>query len=189
MQAEFVRDMVLASSGLLVRTIGGPSVKPYQPKGLWEAATSGRGVLATYKQDTWRRPLPPGHVHFYKTNGTTTTMILFDASNRDQCEVKRMQTNTPLQALMMMNDPTVLEASRVLSQKLCAEQTSANDKITKAFRLIICRKPEAKELQILQDYYNDQLNLFKQKQLRADTTLQQGEYPMMINWMKIVKQH
>src|SRR5207245_11383034 len=73
--------------------------------------------------------------------------------------------------------PTVLEASRVLSQKLCAENTSANDKITKAFRLIICRTPEVRELQILQGYYNDQLNLFKQKLLYADTTLQQGEYP------------
>jgi hypothetical protein len=177
LQAEFIRDMVLSSSGLLVRTIGGPSVKPYQPKGLWEAATSGRGVLATYKQDHSDNLYRRGMYTFIKLTVPPPSMILFDASNRDQCQVKRMRTNTPLQALMMMNDPTVLEAARVLSQKLCAENTSANDKITTAFRLIICRHPEAKELQILQDYYNDQLNLFKQKQLGADTTLQQGEYP------------
>ncbi len=175
--AEFIRDMVLSSSGLLVRTIGGPSVKPYQTKGLWEAATSGRGVLATYKQDHGDDLYRRGMYTFIKLTVPPPSMILFDASNRDQCQVKRMRTNTPLQALMMMNDPTVLEAARVLSQKLSTEQTSANDKITKAFRLIICRHPDAKELQILQDYYYDQLNLFKQKQLGADTTLKQGEYP------------
>ena len=66
---------------------------------------------------------------------------MFDASNRDQCEVKRLKTNTPLQALIMMNDPTVLEASRVLAEKISAEQISPTDQITKAFRLIVCRKP------------------------------------------------
>ncbi|TKK69212.1 DUF1553 domain-containing protein [Ilyomonas limi] len=177
LQAEFIRDMVLTSSGLLVRTIGGPSVKPYQPKGLWEAATSGRGVLATYKQDHKDDLYRRGMYTFIKLTVPPPSMILFDASNRDQCQVRRMRTNTPLQALMMMNDPTALEAARVLSQKLSAENTPANDKIVKAFRLIICRRPEAKELQLLQDYYNEQLNLFKQKQLSADTTLQQGEYP------------
>lgn len=175
--AEFIRDMVLSSSGLLVRTIGGPSVKPYQPKGLWEAATSGRGVLATYKQDHGDKLYRRGMYTFIKLTVPPPSMIMFDASNRDQCLVKRMRTNTPLQALMMMNDPTTLEAARVLSQKLNSEQTSSNDKIVKAFRLIVCRKPETKELQILQDYYNDQLNLFKQKQLSADTTLKQGEFP------------
>ncbi len=175
--AEFIRDMVLSSSGLLVRTIGGPSVKPYQPKGLWESATSGRGVLATYRQDHGDSLYRRGMYTFIKLTVPPPSMILFDASNRDQCQVKRTRTNTPLQALMMMNDPTTLEASRVLSQKLCAEQSAANEQIVKAFRLIICRTPEKKELQILQDYYNDQLNLFKQKTLFADSTLQQGEYP------------
>ncbi len=75
-------------------------------------------------------------------------MAMFDASNRDQCEVKRLKTNTPLQALVMMNDPSVLEASRVLSQKLMLDQSAVTDKITKAFRLIVCRKPSAKELSI-----------------------------------------
>ncbi len=176
--AEFVRDMVLTSSGLLVRTIGGPSVKPYQPKGLWESATSGRGVLATYKQDHGDDLYRRGMYTFIKLTVPPPSQILFDASNRDQCQVKRTRTNTPLQALMMMNDPTTLEAARVLSQKLNEENSAVSDKIIKAFRLIICRKPEAQELQILQDYYNDQLALFKQKNLNADTTLLQGEYKL-----------
>ena len=113
-------------------------------------------------------------------------MAIFDASNRDQCEVKRLKTNTPLQALIMMNDPTVLEASRVLAQKLVNESSSTEEKINKAFRLIICRKPTDKELTILKNYYAEQLQLFQQKKLDASTTLKVGEYP--IKW-KITSGH
>jgi hypothetical protein len=176
--AESVRDLVLASSDLLNKTIGGPSVKPYQPKGLWEAATSGRGVLATYKQDEGEALYRRGMYTFIKLTVPPPSMAIFDASNRDQCEVKRLKTNTPLQALMMMNDPTVLEASRVLSQKLVNENSSPGEKINKAFRLIICRRPTNKELSILQDYYTEQLQLFQQKKLDALTTLSVGAYPL-----------
>lgn len=174
--AEFVRDVVLSSSGLLVRTIGGPSVKPYQPKGLWEAATSGRGVLATYKQDHGDSLYRRGMYTFIKLTVPPPGMGIFDASNRDQCEVKRSRTNTPLQALVMLNDPTVLEASRVLAQRLQNEQSGEADKLSKAFRMIICRKATSKELDIVTGYYNDQLQLFKQKQLDAAKTLATGEY-------------
>jgi len=174
--AEFVRDLVLSSSGLLVRTIGGPSVKPYQPKGLWEAATSGRGVLATYKQDHGDSLYRRGMYTFIKLTVPPPSMMMFDGSNRDQCEVKRTKTNTPLQALIMMNDPTVLEASRVLAQKLAAEQSDEANKISRAFRLIVCRKATDNELKILNDYFNDQLQLFKEKKLDAQTTLKVGEY-------------
>jgi hypothetical protein len=176
--AESVRDLVLYSSGLLNKTIGGPSVKPYQPKGLWEAATSGRGVLATYKQDEGGALYRRGMYTFIKLTVPPPSMAIFDASNRDQCEVKRLKTNTPLQALMMMNDPTVLEASRVLSQKLVNETSSPEEKINKAFRLIICRKPTNKELSILKNYYTEQLQLFQQKKLDALTTLKVGAYPL-----------
>ena len=174
--AEFVRDIVLSSSGLLVRTIGGPSVKPYQPKGLWEQATSGRGALATYKQDHGDSLYRRGMYTFIKLTVPPPSMVIFDASNRDQCEVKRLKTNTPLQALIMMNDPTVLEANRVLAQRLMEEKKDEDYNLTKAFRLIICRKPTDKEINILKSYYDEELQLFKQKKLSADTTLQQGEY-------------
>ncbi len=179
LSAEFIRDMVLSSSGLLVRTIGGPSVKPYQPKGLWEQATSGRGVLATYKQDHGDSLYRRGMYTFIKLTVPPPSMIIFDASNRDQCEVRRLTTNTPLQALIMMNDPTVLEASRVLAQRLSDEKKDENYNLTKAFRLIICRKPSDKEINILQSYYADELQSFKQNKLSADTTLQQGEYAQL----------
>ncbi|HRC33621.1 MAG TPA: DUF1553 domain-containing protein, partial [Bacteroidia bacterium] len=175
--AEFIRDLVLSSSGLLIKTIGGPSVKPYQPKGLWEGATSGRGELATYKQDKGDDLYRRGMYTFIKLTLPPPGMALFDASNRDQCEVKRSKTNTPLQALMMMNDPTVLEASRVLAQKLMDEKSSTNEKIKKAFRLIICRKPNAKEDEILTAYFNEQLQFFKTNKLKADSTIKVGEFP------------
>lgn len=177
-KAEMVRDVVLASSGLLVKTIGGPSVKPYQPKGLWEAATSGRGVLATYKQDHGDDLYRRGLYTFIKLTVPPPSMILFDASNRDQCEVKRSKTNTPLQALMMMNDPLVREASRVFAQNLTEEKLSDEQRIAKAFRSIICRKPTEKELTVMAGYYKDQLELFQQKKLDAATTLRVGEYPV-----------
>jgi hypothetical protein len=176
-KAELVRDIVLASSGLLVKKIGGPSVKPYQTKGLWEAATSGRGVLATYVQDHGEDLYRRGLYTFIKLTVPPPSMILFDASNRDQCEVKRSKTNTPLQALMMMNDATVLEASRVFAQKLVEEQSSDAEKIQKAFRSIICRKAADKEIKILEEYYQDQLQQFQQKKLDAALTLKAGEYP------------
>jgi hypothetical protein len=177
--AEFVRDLVLSSSGLLVRTVGGPSMKPYQPKGLWEAATSGRGVLATYKQDHGDSLYRRGIYTFIKLTVTPPSMMIFDASNRDQCEVKRSKTNTPLQALVMLNDPTVLEASRVLAQKLEQEKITGAEKISKAFRLIICRKATDKEMNIVQGYYADQEQLFKQGKLNAGVTLNAGEYKQL----------
>jgi hypothetical protein len=176
-KAEFVRDIILASSGLLVNTIGGPSVKPYQTKGLWEMASSGRGELATYKQDKGDALYRRGMYTFIKLTVPPPSMILFDASNRDQCEVKRTQTNTPLQALMMMNDPTVLEASRVFAEELMEEKTVTDEKIKKAFHRIICRTANAKEINILKSYFDDQLKQFQQKQLDAVETLHVGEYP------------
>jgi hypothetical protein len=181
--AEFIRDMVLASSGLLNRTIGGPSVNPYQPPGLWENATSGRGILASYKQvhgpDLYRR----GMYTLIKRTVPPVEMAIFDASNRDQCEVQRLRTNTPLQALEMMNDPTMLEAARVLSARLLQEKSQTNEKIYKVFRLIICRKPNEKELAILNSYYSDQLKTMDKR--AADKLLNVGEYPIPANMDKV----
>jgi hypothetical protein len=116
---------------------------------------------------------------FIKLTVPPPSMGIFDASNRDQCEVRRGKTNTPLQALVMMNDPTVLEASRVLAQHLLASKTTATDeaRLITAFRLIVCRHPTKKELTVLTDYYKDQIGLFRNKQLNARQTLSVGEYP------------
>lgn len=183
-KAEMVKDLVLSSSGLLVPTIGGPSVKPYQPKGLWEAATSGRGELATYKMDKGEALYRRGMYTFIKLTVPPPGLMIFDASNRDQCEVKRLQTNTPLQALVMMNDPAVLEASRVLAERLMEEKTASEQKVKTAFRKIICRTPKETEMKILMEYYNEQLTQFQQNKLDAVKTLKVGEYPMNDNTEK-----
>jgi hypothetical protein len=111
-------------------------------------------------------------------------MMVFDASNRDQCEVKRTSTNTPLQALVMMNDPTVMEASRVLATRLAEEKTTVENKIEKAFRLIICRKPKEQEIKLLQSYY-----LQNQQALKAENInklLSIGEYNLPLRANKEV---
>jgi hypothetical protein len=175
--------MVLASSGLLTRTIGGPSVNPYQPPGLWENATSGRGLLANYKQVHGPNLYRRGMYTLIKRTVPPVEMAIFDASNRDQCEVKRLRTNTPLQALLMENDPTVLESARVLAAKLLQDKSSAKEKVYKAFRLIICRKPNVQEQAILDGYYSDELKTMDKK--TAAKVLNVGEYPIPDNLDKI----
>ncbi len=169
-------------------------VKPYQPPGLWENASSGRGILRNYKQDHDQDLYRRGMYTFIKRTVPPPVMGIFDASNRDQCEVNRLKTNTPLQALIMMNDPTVLEASRVLAAKLDGEPIGAKEKVIRAFRLIVCRKPSEKEIEVLSSYYSDQLNVFKKQKNRAESLLSVGEYPLPQNlnkssvaaWMQVI---
>ncbi|MBC7629211.1 PSD1 and planctomycete cytochrome C domain-containing protein [Ferruginibacter sp.] len=174
--AELIRDLVLSSSGLLNNSIGGPSVKPYQPAGLWEGATSGRGLLSIYMQDHGTELYRRGMYTLIKRTVPPASLAIFDASNRDICEMRRLRTNTPLQALVMMNDPTVLEASRVLAAKLLQEKSDTKNKITKAFRLIVCRKPVEKELEVLTNYYNKEVNTLSEP--IAQKALAVGEYPL-----------
>ena len=176
LSSELTKDHVLASSGLLVKEIGGPSVKPYQPEGIWELSTSGRGTLANYVQDHGDKLYRRGIYNFIKRTVPPPVMLMFDASNRDQCEVRRVSTNTPLQALIMMNDPMVLEASRVLAQRLMLEKVSGEDRIAKAFRRILCRSAEEKELETLQSYFEDEKNYFEANPEKAAEKLNVGEY-------------
>ncbi len=175
--AENIQDLVLASSGLLHTEIGGPSVKPYQPSGLWEAATSGRGTLATYIQDSGDKLYRRGIYNFIKLTVPPPKAIIFDSSNRDRCEISRNRTNTPLQALVMMNDPMVLEASRVLATKL-SESYSGEEAISQAFKRILCREMKSEERDLLTEYYEGVLEEFKSDPESAKKTLDVGEYPM-----------
>jgi hypothetical protein len=176
-KAEFVRDIVLSSSGLINSEIGGPSAKPYQPPGLWEGATSGRGILSMYKQDHGPQLYRRGLYTFIKRTVPPPAMTMFDASNRDQCEVERTLTNTPLQALVMLNDPTVLEASRVLAGRLLQSSGSAEDRIATAFRQIVCRTPTEREIKLLSRYHRGRLESLGIDEARDLLTV--GEYPMV----------
>jgi hypothetical protein len=174
--AEFIRDLVLSSSGLLNPEIGGPSVKPYQPAGLWEGATSGRGLLSIYTQDHGAALYRRGMYTLIKRTVPPPALSIFDASNRDICEVKRLRTNTPLQALVMLNDPTVLEAARVLATKLQQESEAPDVKIRQAFRRIVCRNPDAKELGVLVNYYQQERTAMDKS--TAQKMIRVGESPL-----------
>lgn len=176
MNAEMVRDMALASSGLLRPVIGGPSVKPYQPPGLWELATSGRGLLATYRQDHGDKLYRRGLYTFIKRTVPPPSMMIFDASNRDQCEVKRSRTNTPLQALIMMNDPTILEASVALADRLTQKQDKPEAAVTDAFLRIINRHPAKQEQDILLEYLHEQQAYFKANPAAIEKVIKVSEY-------------
>jgi len=175
-KAEIVRDWVLGTSGILNPTIGGPSVKPYQPKGVWESTTSGRGVLASYKQDHGPAIYRRGLYTFIKLTAPPPSMMIFDASNRDQCEAKRASTNTPLQALTMLNDPAVLEASRVLAENISIGNKTLEDKLEQAFETIVIRKPSRFERNKLIDYCTKQVAFFNGNALLLKNTLAVGEY-------------
>ena len=174
--AEQVRDQVLSAAGILNPEIGGPSVKTYQPKGLWEVATSGRGSLMNYIQDHNQDLYRRGMYVFIKRTVPPPTMLIFDASNRDQCEVQRGRTNTPLQALVMMNDPHVLESSRVLASQFSHEKGTLEEKLTKAFRRIICRAPKEKELSLLKKYYEEEQASCMKNPKKVQKLMQIGEY-------------
>lgn len=177
MSAESVRDLALSSSGLLVKEIGGPSVKVYQPKGIWEASTSGRGILAHYVQDHGDKLYRRGLYSFIKRTSPPPGVLVFDGSARDQCEVKRLRTNTPLQALILLNDPTILESSRVFAERLMMESSSSTEKIEKAFQTVLCRKPKPAELQILKGYFDDEKRRFDASKENAKKLIASGEYP------------
>ena len=177
--AEMVRDQVLASSGLLNKTIGGPSVKPYQPDGIWEVTSPRRGALAHYVQDHGDALYRRGIYVFFKLTLPPPSMLIFDSSNRDMCEVTRQRTNTPLQALVMLNDPTILEGARVFAQELLAvsTDTSPQSLIKTAFKRILCREATTDEIDVLQQYYEEEQQRFRNVPDEADKFLQVGEAP------------
>jgi hypothetical protein len=147
--AETIRDQALQISGLLNTQIGGPSVRPYMPEGVWDE-TSRYGDLRGYKHDAtnglYRRTL----YTIWKRTAAPPTMLLFDSPSRETCTVKRARTNTPLQALALLNEVTYVEAARHLAQRMILEGGATPEKrIAWAFQHITCRAPSADELKVL----------------------------------------
>ncbi|MBI0397137.1 PSD1 and planctomycete cytochrome C domain-containing protein [Cyclobacterium marinum] len=177
LHAELIRDMVLASSGLLVDELGGPSVKPYQPEGLWEASSSGRGELNIYRQDKGDKLYRRGIYTFIKLTLPPPSLLIFDGSNRDICQVNRNRTNTPLQALALLNDPLVLEASRVLAENLVHELKDEEAAIAEAFVRILGRLPKNEENQLLLGFYAEEVLRFENSPEIASGSLDIGESP------------
>jgi hypothetical protein len=146
--AETMRDNALAISGLLTNRLGGPSVKPYQPDGLWQDVSVER--RAVYKQDEGADLYRRSMYTFWKRTCPPPGMTTFDAPDRETCTIRRARTNTPLQALVLMNDPTYLEAARKLAERILQEGAATDEaKMKLAYRLAVSRDPRASEQQLL----------------------------------------
>jgi hypothetical protein len=177
MDAEMIRDNALAVSGLLNRKLGGESVRPYQPAGLWEAIGFGDSFSSqSYTQskgdDLYRR----GIYVYIKRSLPYPSLNTFDAPNREVCTVNRPRTTTPLQALVLMNDPVYVESARALAQRILKENTGdVSDKINFAFRLTLSRTPEKKEAALLERIYCEQLEHFKNDPEAAKKLINVGE--------------
>lgn len=155
--AEMIRDNILASSGLLVNKIGGPSVKPYQPKGLWdEVIGGGGGSLARYVPSTGENLYRRSVYTFWKKTVPPPSMMIFDASSRDNCEVKRQDTSTPLQSLTLMNNPEFIKAANYLADRIFNKETSLENKIKLLYRTVTGRSPSDIEIEKLARYYHDE---------------------------------
>jgi hypothetical protein len=179
LQAELIRDTALAASGLLNDAIGGPSVMPYQPKGIWEELAFGDGFSGqSYEQshgaDLYRR----GMYTLWKRTAPPASFATFDAPDREKCTARRAQTNTPLQALALLNDPTYVEASRALAQRALLEGgKDANARIAYAFRLATARKPGKQEMKVLRALLDGRLEAYRQDRAAALKLLAVGESP------------
>jgi hypothetical protein len=172
--AEQIRDNALAVSGLLVAKIGGPSVMPYQPTGLWEESGTGKSYAQSHGEGLYRRSL----YTFWRRTSPPPSMTAFDAVSREVCVARRERTATPLQSLVLLNDPQYVEAARVLAEKLIKQEASTVDsRITTAFRLLTGRVPSVAELHILQKLYRDQRDHFAQTPEDAKALLSVGETP------------
>src|SRR5262249_54130097 len=154
LSAEVVRDQALAASGLLAERLGGPSVKPYQPGGLVRELTGTEDYQQGHGGSLYRRRL----YTFWKRTVAPPAMLTFDAAGREACVVRETRTNTPLQALNLMNDVTYVEAARVLAQRVLTEGgATPEERITLAFRLVTARRPSAAELRVLADGFRHHL--------------------------------
>ena len=175
LSAETVRDAALFVSGLFKETIGGPSVKPYQPEGLWEEVSverrdkyvpdPGDGLYRRSMYTFWKRTCPP------------PSMSTFDAPDREFCLVRRARTNTPLQALVLMNDPTYIEASRKLAEQSLLASEDDSERVRYAFRRVLSRYPEAAELDTILHVVQDAAEEFAANPAAANELLLIGNSP------------
>jgi hypothetical protein len=174
LSAEQIRDNALAVSGLLVPKIGGSSVMPYQPAGLWEEAGTGKSYHQAKGEGLYRRSL----YTFWRRTSPPPTMVTFDATSRETCTARRERTATPLQALVLLNDPQFIEAARVLAERLIQQHPDSVDaRLQAAFRLLTSRAPTERETAILSRLYRDQQTHFAATTANATALLTVGDSP------------
>jgi hypothetical protein len=176
LDGEMVRDYALAASGLLVRKLGGPSVKPYQPEGVWEAVAMIGSDTRDYRRDKGDRLYRRSLYTFWKRAAPPASMDIFNAPSREVCTVRRERTNTPLQALVTLNDPQFVESARWLAQTTLKEGGDKEEgRIDFMARRLLCRPLRAEEMQIVRASLHDLLVNYKTHAEDAKKLLAVGE--------------
>lgn len=175
--AEMIRDNALAVSGLLHQEVGGKSVKPYQPEGLWKDLGNFSYKLKKYEQDTAQNLYRRSMYTFSRRFSPPPFMTNFDAPNREICITRRVNTNTPLQALNLLNDPQFVEASRCLSERAQKTYDTLEEQLTYSFRLSTGVKPSEELLAAMREQYASAFAHFEQNPNLADSLLAIGEMP------------
>ena len=171
LSAEEIRDNALSISGLLTRKIGGPSVKPYQPLGYY-ADKIEHSWEQSKGEDLYRR----GVYTYWRRTTVYPSFQIFDAPSREFCTVNRPRTNTPLQALVLLNDPTFVEAARVFGQRIMKVQAdSVEERCSFAFRAAVARQPSSEEVAVLSQLFRQQRQHFRQHPDEANKLIAQGE--------------
>ncbi|MCI0362159.1 MAG: DUF1553 domain-containing protein [Planctomycetaceae bacterium] len=178
LSVEMVRDQALAASGLLVEQVGGPSVKPPQPPGLWSELTGGDDYEPGKGADHYRRSL----YTFWKRTIPPPSLAVFDAATREFCTVRETRTNTPLQALTLLNDPAYVEAARMLAQRVMREESDPAQRLTRAFLLVMAREPTPGELAVLTASHARHRNRFAGAPGEAAKLLAVGQSPADATW-------
>ena len=170
--AEMLRDQALAASGLLAGAVGGPSVRPYQPSGLWEIALGNPSYGQGKGDDLHRRSL----YTFWKRTVPPPAMVTFDAAERNVCVVRRQSTSTPLQALALLNDTQMVEAARLVGQRMLTEGgASLGRQVAWVFRLVTGRTASEKEVVVLEKLFLEQRQMFAGDAEAAQKLLAVGE--------------
>jgi hypothetical protein len=176
LEAEMVRDNALAVSGLLVERIGGPSVKPYQPKGYWDQLNFPK---RTYESDHGDAEYRRGLYTFWCRTYAHTSLLAFDAPSREECTVERVNSNTPMQALALLNDPTYVEAARSLAEQVVRHGGNVpKDRINYTYMQVLDRKPTAEEFKLLDELYQKQINRYTHNAENAGKLISAGEKPV-----------
>ena len=178
LDAEEIRDNALFVSGLLDEKMGGHSVKPYQPAGVWEAVGYTASNTAKFVQDhgdaLYRRSL----YTFWKRTAAPPSLVTFDAPSREKYCVRRERTDTPLQALVVMNDPQYVEAARHLGERMIMISNNEGDRLDYAFQLVTARHPSHSEKSVLKDLLNENLAKYSKDQAAAQKLISVGESPV-----------
>jgi hypothetical protein len=159
---------------LITRRVGGESAYPYQPAGIWEQISN----YGKYKKQTGDTLYRRSMYTVWKRTAPPPMMLNFDASERHTCSVKRQKTSTPLQSLVVMNDPQFVEASRVLAQKMVKESKSFDEQVNYAFLALTGRPSHTHEVEILKELFEEELTAFRKDPKRATQLLGVGEYPV-----------